>query len=64
MGALFVDVAKVAEARIDRTQAMIFSADESADVRIDLATPVVEVIGAEAASRFTGDITSVTVEVR
>jgi arylsulfatase len=32
-------------------------------VGIDLATPVVERIGAEAESKFTGHIPSVTVEV-
>ena len=55
---------KVAEGRIERTQPMIFSADETADVGIDLGTPVVEAIGAEARSRFTGRIPKVTVEVR
>ena len=39
-------------------------ADETADVGIDLGTPVVEAIGAEAKSRFTGRIPKVTVEVR
>ena len=43
---------------------MVFSADETADVGIDLATPVVETIGAEQKSRFTGRIPKVTVEVR
>ena len=43
---------------------MVFSADETADVGIDLATPVVEVIGAENKSRFTGKIRKVTVEVK
>ena len=62
-GTLFVDGVEVAQGRIDRTQAIIFSADETADVGIDLATPVVEAIGAEAASRFTGKVTSVTVAV-
>ena len=37
---------------------------ETADVGIDLATPVVEAIGAEAKSRFTGKIPKVTVEVK
>ena len=54
---------KVAEGRIERTQPMIFSADETADVGIDLATPVVEAIGSEARSRFTGKIHKVTIEV-
>ena len=48
MGTLFVNDQKVAEGRIERTQPMIFSADETADVGIDLATPVVETIGSEA----------------
>jgi arylsulfatase len=64
MGSLFVNDEKVAEGRIEHTQPMIFSADETADVGIDLATPVVESIGAEARSRFTGRIPKVTVEVR
>jgi arylsulfatase len=63
-GILYVDNVMVAENRIERTQPMVFSADETADVGIDLATPVIEIIGAEAASRFTGEIKSVTIEVR
>jgi arylsulfatase len=63
-GALFVNGQKVAEGRIEHTQPMIFSADETADVGIDLATPVVESIGSEAKSRFTGHISKVTVEVK
>ena len=43
---------------------MMFSADETADVGIDLGTPVVETIGSEAKSRFTGRIPKLTVEVR
>ena len=63
-GSLFVNDRKVGEGRIERTQPMIFSADETADVGIDLATPVVETIGSEAKSKFTGRIDQVTVEVR
>ena len=63
-GTLFVNDKKVAEGRIERTQPMIFSADETADVGIDLATPVVEAIGSEARSRFNGRIPKVTIEVR
>ena len=63
MGTLYVNDKKMAEGRIERTQPIIFSADETADVGIDLATPVVEAIGSEAKSRFTGHIASVTVEV-
>lgn len=63
-GSLFINEKKVGEGRIERTQPMIFSADETADVGIDLATPVVEAIGAERQSRFTGGIPRITVEVK
>jgi arylsulfatase len=61
---LFVNDEKVAEGRIANTQAGMFSADETADVGIDLGTPVVEAIGSEARSRFTGRIPKVTVTVK
>jgi arylsulfatase len=64
MGTLYVNGEKVAEGRIEHTQAGLFSADETADVGIDLGTPVVEAIGAEHASKFSGQIPKVTVEVR
>jgi len=63
-GTLFVNGEKVAEGYIPATQPGVFSADETADVGIDLGTPVVEAIGAEAKSRFTGRIPKVTVQVR
>ena len=63
MGTLSVNGEKAAEGRIPHTQAGIFSADETADVGIDLGTPVVEAIGSEAKSRFTGRIPKLTVEV-
>ncbi len=64
MGTLYVNGKKVAEGRIEHTHPMIFSADETADVGIDLATPVVESIGSEKKSKFTGGIPKVTVEVK
>jgi arylsulfatase len=63
-GTLYVNDKKVAEGRIERTQPIIFSADETADVGVDLATPVVETIGSEARSRFTGKILKVSIEVK
>jgi arylsulfatase len=63
-GTLRVNGQKVAAGRIEHTQAGIFSADETADVGIDLGTPVVEAIGAEAKSRFTGRIPKLTVQVK
>ena len=64
LGTLFINDEKVGEGRIDRTQPTVFSADETADVGIDLATPVVESIGAESESRFTGHIHEVTVQLK
>lgn len=63
-GILYIDDKKVGEGRIERTQAGIFSADETADIGIDLATPVVERIGAEKKSTFNGRIPRVVVEVK
>jgi len=63
-GTLSVDGRKLAEGRIDKTQPMAFSADETADVGIDDATPVVAGIGLGAQTRFTGKIEKVTIEVK
>ncbi|MFN4211919.1 MAG: arylsulfatase, partial [Devosia sp.] len=64
LGTLFVNGEKVAEGRIPMTQPGAFSADETADVGIDLGTPVVEAIGSEAKSRFTGRIPKLSVTVQ
>ncbi len=63
-GTLFINGEKVGEGRIAATQPGMFSADETADVGIDLGTPVVEAIGAEEKSRFTGRIPKLTVTVK
>ena len=61
---LKVDGKTVAEGRIDRTQPLIFSADETADVGLDNQTPVAEGIGVgRDETRFTGKIEKVVVEV-
>ena len=62
IGKLLVDGAKVAEGRIDRTQLGVFSADETADVGSDEATPVTEEY-AEGDNAFTGSIHKVLVEL-
>jgi hypothetical protein len=53
----------VAEGRIERTQPMIFSADETADVGEDDATPVTDDYKSSD-SKFTGKILKVTVDVK
>lgn len=56
---------QVAEGRIERTQGMIFSADETADVGIDNQTPVALGIGyGPEETKFSGKIHEVTVEVK
>ena len=64
VGTIFVNDEKLAEGRIPATQFGLFSADETADVGIDLGTPVVEAIGSEAKSRFNGRIPKLTVNVK
>jgi len=55
----------VAEGRIEKTQPLIFSADETADVGLDNQTPVAEGIGiGRKETRFTGKINKVIVEVK
>ncbi len=61
---LSVDGKAVAEGRIEKTQPLIFSADETADVGLDNQTPVAEDIGiGREETRFTGKIRQVTLEV-
>ncbi len=62
-GKLYVDGGLVAQGIIERTEGNTFSFDETADVGIDLGTPVVETIGAEDASLFNGTISTVTVSI-
>jgi arylsulfatase len=62
--ALSVNGKKIAEGRIAKTNAFVFSLDEGADVGMDEDTPVTEVYQAGPNSRFTGKIDKVTVQVR
>jgi arylsulfatase len=61
---LSVNGTKVAEGRVDRTNAFLFSTDEGADVGMDEDTAVAEAHPAGLGSRFTGRIDRVTVQVR
>jgi arylsulfatase len=59
-GTIFVNGQQVAEGRIEKTTPFLFSADETADVGVDEATPVTEDY-AERHNEFTGKIEKVTV---
>jgi arylsulfatase len=61
-GTILVNGEKVAEGKIDRTQAMIFSADEGVDVGFDGETPVTDDYK-QGDNKFTGKIRKVTVEI-
>ena len=63
LGTIYVNDKKVAQGRIERTQPMIFSADETADVGEDDATPVTEDYKAYD-NKFTGKILKVTIDVK
>ncbi len=61
---IYVNDQAVGNARVEKTQPYIFSADETADVGLDNQTPVAEGIGyGPEETRFTGKIHKVTVEV-
>lgn len=62
---LSVNGKQVAEGRIERTQGMMFSADETADVGLDNQTPVALGIGyGPDETKFDGEIYNITVEVK
>lgn len=63
-GTIYANGRKVAEGRIERTQPMIFSGDEGADVGRDGETPVTEEYGMPAPYAFTGRIRKVTVDLQ
>ena len=63
IGAIFVNGKKVAEGKIERTQANIFSADEGADVGEDGETPVSDDYK-EGDNKFTGHIHKVTIDLK
>ena len=62
---LFVNGREVASGRIEQTQPAVFSADETADVGLDEATPVADLVfeGLKD-SMFTGSVQKVTIEVQ
>jgi arylsulfatase A-like enzyme len=62
IGTILVNGQKVAEGRIEHTQAFLFSADETADVGLDDATPVTEDYK-EGNNKFTGTIQKVTIDL-
>ena len=61
-GTISVNGQQVAEGQIEKTTPFLFSADETADVGVDEATPVTEDY-AERHNKFTGRIDKVTVEL-
>ncbi|MGE5198201.1 MAG: arylsulfatase, partial [Rhodospirillaceae bacterium] len=60
---IYVNDRKAAEGRIERTQPILFSLDDAADVGIDEGTPVTEEY-TSAASAFTGKILKIKVDVK
>jgi arylsulfatase len=63
MATLLVNGQQVATSRIERTQGMVFSGDETAGVGMDDATPVTPDYK-ERDNAFTGKIVKVTVDVK
>jgi arylsulfatase len=63
MASIFVDGEKVAEGRVEKTQPVLFSADDTADVGQDDATQVVPIFKDVHDSKFTGYVRSVEVSI-
>ena len=65
MATLSVNGEAVAEGRIEMTQPLLFSADETADVGLDNQTPVAEDIGiGRDETRFTGKIHRIIIKAK
>ncbi len=62
LATLYANDVEVAQGRIEKTQPRIFSADETADVGVDEATPVVESYAATK-GKLNGRVVSVTVSI-
>lgn len=63
LATILVNGTKVASGRIERTQGFFFSADETANVGVDDATPVTGDYK-EHDNAFTGKIVKVTIDVK
>ena len=63
LASIYVNDEKVAEGRVDKTQPMIFSADETADVGKDDATQVVSIFDDAEDSEFSGYVKSVEIVI-
>jgi arylsulfatase len=64
MATLYVNGEKVAEGRVEKTQPGVFSADETADVGVDDATQVADLVFKDVEdSEFTGFVDKVTVSI-
>lgn len=61
---LFIDGEKVGEGRVEKTEPMVFSADETADVGKDDATQVADKVFKDVRdSEFTGYVSKVTISI-
>jgi arylsulfatase len=64
LATLYVDGEKVAEGRVDKTEPLVYSADETADVGVDEATQVADKVFKDVHdSEFTGHVTKVTISI-
>ncbi len=61
---LYVDGKKVSEGRVEKTQPAVFSADETADVAMDEATQVADLVFKDMKdSKFTGTVDKVVISI-
>ena len=64
LATVYVDGEKVAEGRVEKTQPLVYSADETADVGIDEATQVADQVFKDVDDTdFTGFVTDVTISI-
>ena len=59
---LYIDGAKCGEGRVDKTEPMLFSADETCDVGFEAGSPVTEDYG-KRGNKFSGDVSWVEIDI-
>jgi arylsulfatase len=60
---LYVDGKKTGQGRVEQTEPIIFSADETCDIGVEAGSPVTKDYGQNGSTRFTGTVNGVEIDV-
>ncbi|HWE18237.1 MAG TPA: arylsulfatase [Hyphomicrobiaceae bacterium] len=60
---LYVDGKKTGQGRVEKTEPIIFSADETCDIGVEAGSPVTKDYGQNGSTKFTGTVNGVEIDV-